>query len=83
MSKPIRVNQAIKVPDRLTTTFFELPCVKSAIKYENKVCYVILCEAQTRQIAEPGMWLIEQSLTPTYSYWKVVSDEKYQKYFAK
>ena len=83
MSKPIRVNQAIKVPDRLTTTFFELPCVKSAIKYEGKVCYVISSEAQTRQIAEPGMWLIEQQLTPTYSYWKVVSDEKYQKYFAK
>lgn len=83
MSK-IKVNQAIKVPDKLTTTFFELPCVKSAIKYdENKVCYVISCEAQTRQIAEPGMWLIEQQLTPTYSYWKVVSDEKYQKYYAK
>ena len=43
MSKPIRVNQAIKVPDKLTTTFFELPCVKSAIKYEDKetMCAII------------------------------------------
>ena len=82
MSK-IKVNQAIKVPERLSPTFFDLPCVKSAIKYEDKVCYVISSEAQTRQIAEPGMWLIEQQLTPTYSYWKAVSDEKYQKYYAK
>ena len=83
MSKPIRVNQAIKVPDKLTTTFFELPCVRAATKSGDKVFYVISSEAQTRQIAEPGMWLIEQQLTPTYSYWKVVSDEKYQKYYAK
>lgn len=83
MSKPIKVTLAVKVPDKLTTTFFELPCVKSAMKYEGQVCYVIQSEAATRQIAEPGMWLIEQQLTPTYSYWKVVSDEKYQKYFAK
>jgi hypothetical protein len=77
MSK-IKVNQAIKVPERLTPTFFDLPCVKSAIKYEGTVCYVISCEAQTRQIAEPGMWLLEQR----DGHWKVVSDEHYQKDYA-
>ena len=82
MSKPIRVNQAIKVPDKLTTTFFELPCVKSAIKYEEKVYYVISSEAQTRQIAEPGMWVIHL-VGCGYDYWKVVNEEKYQKYYAK
>ena len=77
MSK-IRVNQAIKVPERLSPTFFDLPCVKSAIKYEGTEYYVISCEAQTRQIAEPGMWLLELH----DGQWKVVSDEHYQKYYA-
>lgn len=83
MSKTVRVNQAIKVPEKMTTTFFDLPCVKSANKYEGTVCYVISSQAQTRQIAEPGMWLLEIKDGPANSYWKVVSDEKYQKYYAK
>ena len=36
-----KLTQAIKVPEKLSTTFFDLDCVKSAIKYEGKVHYVI------------------------------------------
>ena len=82
MSKKMRVNQAIKVPDKLTTTFFDLPCVKSANKYEGTVCYVISSHAQTRQIAEPGMWLLNFKGCG-YDFWEVVSDEHYKKYYAK
>ena len=52
-----KLTQAIKVPEKLSTTFFELDCVKSVIKYEGKVYYIISGKAQTRLIAEPGMWL--------------------------
>ena len=78
----MKVTQAVKVPDKLTTTFFELACVKSAMKYEGQVCYVIQSEAATRQIAEPGMWVIHL-VGCGYDYWKVVSEEKYLKYYAK
>ena len=82
MSKPMKVTLTVKVPDKLTTTFFELPCVKSAMKYEGQVCYVIQSEAATRQIAEPGMWVIHL-VGCGYDYWKVVTEEKYLKYYAK
>jgi hypothetical protein len=73
-----KLTQAIKVPERLSTTFFELDCVKSVIKYEGKVYYIISGQAQTRLIAEPGMWLCQTK----EGHWEVMSDERYQKYYS-
>lgn len=78
-SKLLRLTQAIQVPEKISTTLFDLDCVVNAIKHCGKVHYIVRAQNQTRQIAETGDWIC-QHLDGT---WEVIKNEKYQKYFAK
>ena len=46
--------QIIDVPDRVTETFFNLPCVHSVYKYKGSILWYIKRESNTIQFAHPG-----------------------------
>lgn len=46
--------QIIDVPDRVTETFFNLPCVYSVYKHKGSILWYIKRESNTIQFAYPG-----------------------------
>lgn len=73
------MKQAIQVPQQVTNTIFNLPCIFSVHKEIDTICYLVYGYdnvAGTYYIkAYPTDWLVEDD----NGEWKVIKNEEYTK----
>ena len=75
----MRIIQSIFIPNRVSQTIFDLPCIFSCHKEsDGRICYLLYdWDSQGQYIkVHPGQWLCEYS---DHS-WNVLSREEYNAY---